>query len=93
MKQGVRLRLMIDSASSSTTPTKERDTCVTCDKPTTEESLECVWCDRFQHRACVKIKGENFSALCDLPKNIVFFVLSVSTSFQLHSQLTIALWK
>ena len=73
-----------DSISPVTTLSKKQDTCVMCDKLTTEDSLECVWSDRFQHRACVKMSVEKFSALRDLPKNIVFFVLSVSTGSQLH---------
>ena len=33
-----------------------------------------MWCERHQHRSCARICVDQFPALCDLPKNIVFFV-------------------
>ena len=59
--------------SPETTPINDCDTCITCDRPIVNDYLECVWCERNQHRNCVRISVDQFPALCDLPKNIVFF--------------------
>ncbi|XP_065911357.1 uncharacterized protein [Dysidea avara] len=55
--------------SPETTPINDCDTCITCDRPIVNDYLECVWCERHQHRSCARISVD----LCDLPKNIVFF--------------------
>ena len=50
------------------------DVCVICRGKTTDDNvLECVWCEGFQHRSCTEISVEKYSALSDLPSNIVFF--------------------
>jgi len=58
----------------STSPTKGETTpCLTRNKPITDESLECIWCEQWQHRDGVKMTAEQYSNLRDLPLNIVFF--------------------
>ena len=47
--------------------------CLTCNKPATENSFECIWCERLQHSDCLKINVKQYSGLSDLPTNIVFF--------------------
>jgi len=47
------------SASPMTLPNKEDcESCVKCNKPTTADSFECVWCERWQHGSCTKISAE-----------------------------------
>ena len=62
----------------STSPSKgdqegDSSTCLTCDKTVSENSFECIWCERVQHSECLKINAEQYSGLRDLPTNIVFF--------------------
>ena len=52
---------------------KECDTCIICNKLVTDDSFECVWCRKWQHRVCVSLSVGQSSALSDLPNNIVFF--------------------
>ena len=59
--------------SPETTPINDCDTCIACDRPIVNDYLECVWCERHQRRSCARISVDQFPALCDLPKNIVFF--------------------
>ena len=51
----------------------ECDTCITCNKVVTDDSFECVWCRKWQHRVCVSLSVGQYSTLSDLPNNIVFF--------------------
>ena len=37
------------------------------------DSLECVWCERLEHRSCVKISDDQYCILANLPTNIVYF--------------------
>ena len=34
-----------------------------------------MWCECLQHRSCIKISDNQYSALSDLPSNIVFFCM------------------
>jgi len=54
---------------------KEEGACVTCAKRPSkkEDALECVWCDGVQHRECLQISVDQYAALADIPRNIVFF--------------------
>ena len=52
---------------------EECDTCITCNKSVTDDSFECVWCRKWQHRVCVSLSVGQYSTLSDLPNNIVFF--------------------
>ena len=64
---------------------KAMDTlCKTCSKPATENILEYIWCEFFQHRECTKINADMCTALSGVIDNIVFFVLPVYNYFQLH---------
>jgi len=56
-------------------PNLEDGACVQCCKQLMkdEDTLECVWCDGLEHRECLQISADQFSALADLPNNIVFF--------------------
>ena len=58
--------------------------CKTCFKPATEDILECIWCEGFQHRECTKISVDVCNALSRVIDNIVIFVLPVYNYFQLH---------
>ena len=58
--------------------------CKTCSKPATEDILECIWYESFQHRECTKISADVCNALSNVIDNIVFFVLPVFNHFQLH---------
>ena len=51
--------------------------CKTCTKPATEDILECIWCEGFQHREHIKISADVCNALSSVIENIVFFVLLV----------------
>ena len=56
-------------------PSLEDGACVRCVKQLSEDddALECVWCERAEHRECLQISADQYSALADLPSNIVFF--------------------
>ena len=62
----------------STSPTKpESNVCTSCKKSVTDDdSLECVWCERLQHRNCAKISDDQYCMLVNLPTNIVYFCTS-----------------
>ena len=64
---------------------KAKDTlCKTYSIPATEDILECIWFEGFQHRECTKISADMCNALSSVIDNIVFFVLPVNNYFQLH---------
>ena len=64
------------SSSPEKDSKKAKDTlCKTCSKPATEDILECIWCEGFQHRECTKISADVCNALSSIIDNIVFFVL------------------
>ena len=56
----------------------------TYSKPATEDILECIWYEGFQHRECTKLSADVCNALSSVIDNIVFFVLPVYNYFQLH---------
>ena len=57
-----------------TSPSKGDSTpCLTCNKPVTENSFKCIWCERLQHSECLKINTKQYPSLTDLLTNIVFF--------------------
>ena len=58
----------------STSPAKQQtNACISCNESTTDDSLECVWCERLQHRTCAKISDDQYCVLVNFPSNIVFF--------------------
>ena len=51
----------------STTPAKQQtNACILCNESTTDDSLECVWCERLQHRTCTKISDDQYCVLAPL---------------------------
>ena len=54
--------------------------CKTCSKPVSEDVLECIWCEGFQHRECTKVSADVCNALSSVNDNIVFFVLFLFTT-------------
>jgi len=50
--------------------------CVKCNKTvqSDDEVFECVWCEGVQHRTCLQISVDQFSALSDVSSNNLFFV-------------------
>ena len=66
----------------STSPNKsDSQTCQTCNEPICDDALECMWCERLQHRSCIKISDNHYSALSSFPSNIVFFCMSSLSCF------------
>ena len=75
------------SSSPESDNKKAKDTlCKTYSKPATEDILECIWCEGFQHRECTKISADIdvCNALSSVVDNIIIFVLPVYNYFQLH---------
>ena len=70
-------------------PTKpESNVCTSCEKSVTDDdSLECVWCERLQHRNCAKISDDqSISDIIDevnsaIDKNLKTFELSLTNKF------------
>ena len=55
--------------------------CKTWSKPATENILECIWLEGFQHRECTEISADVCNALSSVIDNIVFlFFLFTTTS-------------
>ena len=62
--------------TQSQSPNKlESPSCVSCKKAIQEgeDSFECVWCEKIQHRTCLQISSDQYSALSDISSNILFF--------------------
>lgn len=62
--------------SESPSPKKLRPVnCVACKKTvgSSDDVFECVWCERVQHRTCLQISSEQYSAMSDVSSNILFF--------------------
>ena len=69
-------RLRVPSGNSppkNTKKQKEGDCCITCKEPAGDNALECIWCEQYQHSSCIKISANQYSALSNVPSNIVFF--------------------
>ena len=57
--------------SQSTSPSKmEQSKCVICEENTTDDAMECMWCEAVQHRTCSKISVEQCIVLRALTSNM-----------------------
>ena len=69
-------RKRLASSSLEKDNKKAKDALCSCSKPATEDILECIWCEGFQHRECTKISADVRNALSSVIDNIVFFCSS-----------------
>ena len=61
------------------------DECQVCPKPTTNDILECVWCEKHQHTSCSKLSNAQCKVIANLSiPNIMFFALHVFKCSLLH---------
>ena len=74
-------RVSSNSPPMSSKKQKEADNCVSCDELTIKDPLECMWCERWEHSKCVKISKDQYLALSNIPRNVVFFVLNAYSSY------------
>ena len=71
MQAGNTKRLVSSSPEKDNKKAKDA-LCKACPKPATEDILECIWCEGFQHRECTKINADVCNALSSIIENIVF---------------------
>ena len=53
--------------------------CKTCSKPATEDILECIWCEGFQHRKYTKISVDVCNTLSTI-LYVLFFLFTTTSS-------------
>ena len=75
--------------SQSTSPSKvDYSKCTICDESTSDDAMECTWCEMVQHRTCCKISVEQCTVLGELTGNIVFLcstcMQNVPSAFRLY---------
>ena len=68
-----RVRRLSGNSPKNNKKQKEAENCTTCNEPAIEDAFECVWCERLQYSKCVKISPDQYSALSNVPSNIMFF--------------------